>query len=143
MKACTFFGHRECDGNIGDVLYDTLTALIEKKGVDTFYVGNQGLFDMHVRTVLKELKNKYPEIMYYVVLAYVPRTKIRFDVDYENHTLVPDGIEEVPKRFAIIRRNQWMLQKSEYVVAYVRHDWGGAAKFVAQARKMGKWIINV
>jgi len=143
MKICTFFGHRECDGNIREMLFDVLTALIEKNGVEMFYVGNQGQYDMHVRAVLSELAKKYPEIMYYVVLAYIPRIKTSFDMDYEKHTLIPDGIEGVPRRFAIIYRNQWMLQKSEYVVAYIRHDWGGAAKFVAQARKLGKQIVYV
>ena len=53
-----------------------LTAIIEKliteDGVTEFYVGNQGQFDIRVYSVLKELKAKYPQIRYTVVLAYFP-----------------------------------------------------------------------
>lgn len=36
-----------------------------------------------------------------------------------------------------------MLEHSDYVVAYVTHTWGGAAKFVEKAKKKGKLVINL
>lgn len=49
--------------------------------------------------------------------------------------MLPEGIERVPKRFAISWRNNWMLEHSDYVVACVTHSWGGAAQYVEKAKK--------
>ncbi len=60
MAACTFFGHRECPVEIKAILKSTLEDLIVNHGVDTFYVGNQGQFDLFARGVLQELIKKSP-----------------------------------------------------------------------------------
>lgn len=44
MSACTFFGHRECYSLDGQALMVAIEDLI-RKGVDAFYVGNQGQFE--------------------------------------------------------------------------------------------------
>lgn len=75
MKACTFFGHRDCPETIKPRLREVLTDLIINQEVDTFYIGNQGRFDGIVRGVLRELEKEYPEIHYAVVLAYLPGKK--------------------------------------------------------------------
>ena len=68
MKACTFFGHRDCPQTIQPKLNEVLVDLITNHGVDTFYVGNHGQFDALVRCSLKKLKREYPNITYAVVL---------------------------------------------------------------------------
>ena len=75
MKACTFFGHRDCPETIKPYLREVLIDLITNNGVDTFYVGNQGRFDAIVRSVLRGLEQEYPKIHYAVVLAYLPGKK--------------------------------------------------------------------
>ena len=143
MSTCTFFGHRECPENIKESLRNMLIELIETKGVDTFYVGNQGSYDSMVRSVLRELKVAYPHIEYAVVLAYMPREQDIYDPDHYSETMLPEGIETVPKRFAISWRNKWMINNSDYVVSYINHDWGGAAQFVELARRKKKIIYNL
>jgi len=135
MAACTFFGHRELYTDVGDLLRHTILDLVENKGVDEFFVGNQGQFDAMVQKVLAELTSQH-FFRYYIVLAYMPSTQ-------EEHTVLPDGIENVPKRFAIDWRNRWMLKRCEIVVAYVRHVGGGAAKFKKLAEKQHKTVINL
>ena len=94
-KACTFFGHRDCPETIKPKIRTAAIDLIENHGVTMFYVGNQGNFDRMVRSVLKEVTTAYPGVGYAVVLAYMPSTKKRAD-DFSD-TLLPDGIEKVPK----------------------------------------------
>ena len=140
---CTFFGHRNVPKETEPTLRSTLVDLIENRGVTQFYVGNQGGFDSMVRRVLKELSGKYP-IGYSVVLAYMPTKKDEYaDGDFSD-TILPDGIETVPKRFAISYRNKWMIRKSDYVVTYVTNPIGsGAAQFKELAEKMGKTVVNL
>ena len=94
-----------------------------------------------VYSVLKELKAKYPQIRYTVVLAYMPDEHTK-EV-YGENTLYPDELETVPRRFAISKRNDWMIQHSDYAVCYVHKITGGSAKFREKAEKKGLKVIDV
>ena len=141
MAVCTFFGHRDCPETIKPYLREVLTDLIINQEVDTFYVGNQGRFDGIVRSVLRELEQEHPEIHYAVVLAYMPGKKNEYD-DFSD-TILPEGIEAVHPRYAISWRNRWMLQRSDYVVTYITHSWGGAAQYAQKAKRAGKTVMDV
>jgi len=142
MSACTFFGHHDCPAEIKPKLRETIIELIEK-GVDCFYVGNHGAFDRMARSCLRELSQDYPQICYSVVLAYLPQKHDEFDRRDFSDTILSEGIETVPRRFAITWRNKWMLERSEYVITYITHGWGGAAQFAELAEKKGKFIFNL
>ena len=133
MAACTFFGHRECPDSVEPRLRAVLKMLIVEHGVDVFYVGHQGRFDALVRRTLQALSRTYPRIHYAVVLAYLPRPG-GDPQDYAD-TLFPEGIETVPRCYAISWRNRWMLGRADYVVTYVTHSWGGAAQFAEVATR--------
>ncbi len=140
MKTCIFFGHRDAPVTVKPRLMSCVESLIVEHGVTKFYVGNQGNFDRMAKSVLQTLQKKYAYIIYYIVLAYFPSQKEEVD---DAETIYPDGLETVPRRFAISHRNRWMLQQSDYVVGYITHSWGGAAQFFAQAKRQGKQVINL
>lgn len=137
-KTCCFFGHREVIHNIRPKLTEIIEKLIFDEGVTDFYVGHQGQFDSMVYSVLKA---KFPQIRYTVVLAYMSDEHIK-EV-YGEDTLFPDGLETVPKRFAISKRNDWMIGHSDVAVCYVWKITGGAAKFREKAKKKGLRIVDV
>ena len=139
MATCTFFGHRDCPDSIRPKLRSVLIDLIENQQVDTFYVGRQGAFDTLVYSELRGLAAKYPHIRYFIVLERLP-VKAEYN---GTETLFPEEMEHVPPRFAIDRRNNWMLRQSDFVVVYVMHAWGGAAKFAEKAKRQGKTIWNL
>lgn len=140
MKTCTFFGHRECP-DVKGPLRAVIEELITRQGVDCFYVGNQGQFDGQVRAVLGQLEKDYPHIRYSVVLAYLPGEKQEWED--RSDTIFPEGLESVHPKYAIDRRNRWMLGKAQVVVCYLTHDWGGAARYVKTAQRQGKMVINL
>ncbi|MCQ2462083.1 MAG: hypothetical protein MJ177_01600 [Clostridia bacterium] len=142
LKTCTFFGHRDTPDSIRPILHNVLINLIELQGTDTFYVGNQGNFDSMVHSELKELSKVCSHIRYFVVLAYLPKKKDINPIDFSD-TVYPDGLENVPAKFAIDKRNRLMLERSDIVVTYVRGSAGGAAKFKDLAVKKGKRVINL
>ena len=135
MSTVTFFGHRDTPKETEPALRLTLTDLIENKNATVFYVGNHGNFDVMVRRQLEDLSKTYP-IKYYVVLAYMPSKNDNPD----EHSILPEGIETVPKRFAINYRNKWMLGKSDIVVTYVTRNFGGAWEFKQMAEKNQKKV---
>ena len=73
-----------------------------------------------------------------LVLAYLDR-----DVDasrYDGTTYPP--LEKVPRRYAIVKRNEWMVHESDVVISGVTHNWGGAAKTLEFAQKKRKVIFQ-
>lgn len=140
VSTCTFFGHRECYGLDRELLRKAIEDLINR-GVDVFYVGNQGQYDRMVRRCLEQLQTDYPHIRFSVVLAYLPTEKRDYD-DFAD-TIYPEGIEVGLPKFAIERRNRWMLDVSNYCLCYINHPWGGAYKFVEKAMRRGLTVINL
>ena len=143
MSACTFFGHRDCPESIKPQLCEMLVDLIENHAVDTFYVGNQGSFDSMARALLRELAVQYPHISYLVVLAYLPTQRGEFDTHDSSDTMLPEGIEAVPKRFAISWRNRWLVRHADFVVTYITVPWGRAAQFAELAERQGKTMLQL
>ena len=137
---CTFFGHKDTPKEIEPILRSTLIDLIENKNANVFYIGNNGSFDNMVRRQLEELSQTYP-ITYSVVLAYLPTKKSEYD-DTTN-TIYPEGLETIPKRFAISYRNKWMIEQADIVVTYVTHSFGGAWQFKGMAEKQDKTVIEL
>ena len=140
MLTATFFGHKDTPKEIEPTLRSTLIDLIENKNVAMFYIGNNGKFDTMVRRQLEDLSRTY-SITYNVVLAYLPTKKNKYD--NLTNTIYPEGLETVPKRFAISWRNKWMIQQSDIVVTYVTHTFGGAAQFKEMAKRQGKTVIEL
>lgn len=140
MAVCTFFGHRYVEHKIAGFLSSAIIKLIENCDVDTFLVGNNGGFDRMVIAELSKIKERYPYIKYNVVLAYIPVKNDEFS--YKN-TIYPSVLDGVPPRARIIRRNEWMIEQSDFVITYVANSVGGAAESKIKAQKKGKRIINL
>ncbi len=142
MKICSFFGHSDAPQSIEGALCKVLIDLIENHSVAKFYVGNNGNFDAVVKRSLKKLKKSYPHISCMVVLAYLPSKKGNTERN-EIETIFPEGLEKCPPKFAISRRNRWMVDNSDYIVTYVNRTFGGAAQFKELAERKGKTVINL
>ena len=143
MPSCTFFGHQIINKDIKELLMCQIEKLITEYGVNVFYVGNNGQFDDLVAEVLRKLKSRNPQISYSIVLAYLPEREKEHNQPSYTETIYPEGLEDTPPRFAISKRNKWMVQQSEYVIAYVEHSFGGAAQFTEYARKKHRMVINL
>lgn len=138
---CCFIGHKNTEMKVFARLLLTICDLIDKKDVDTFYVGHNGSFDRMAYNILKSLKEEdNASIDFSVVLAYLPAPDERPHYDY---TIYPEGLELVPKRFAISKRNQWMIDNSDYVVCHVTNTFTNAHKFRDYAKRKNKIIIDL
>ena len=136
----TFCGHSQIYDKdtvrkrLTDEIHDLLRA-----GYMKFYLGGYGDFDTLAAVVLSELKQDWTDMERILILPYPDR---KADMTLYDSTLYPP-LENVPKRFAISHRNKWMTEQASVMVAYVEHDWGGAAKTLEQAVRKGLRIINI
>ena len=136
----TFCGHKDTivTANLSEKLTSALEQLIGE-GADQFYLGGYGAFDMLAAKTVKALKERYPQIRSTLVVPYLNQ---EYDKEIYDDTAYPP-LEEVPRRFAISRRNEWMVDHADVVVAYVTHDWGGAASTLKYSERKKKRIINI
>lgn len=135
----TFCGHKKVsDHETVESWLRSVCAELIAKGANEFYLGGYGGFDFMCASVLRELKKEHAQIKLILVLPYLNRG---IPADGYDETLYPP-LENVPPRFAISRRNEWMVQESDVLVAYVTHGWGGAAKTLEHARRKKKTILQ-
>lgn len=142
---CSMFGHHDTPLSVLKYLVAVMDMLAEDKHVDKFLFGNQGNFDRMAHKVLTEsVLSKYPWIDYRVVLAYLPSVQPLDPIYHPAETIYPEGLENVPPRFAISRRNRWMVDQSDIVLVYCRNSTGGTASVLEYAEKKGKqvWYLD-
>lgn len=134
----TFCGHAQVsEGEKVEKWLRNVTQDLIEQGVTTFYLGGYGAFDSLVASVLRQQKKLYPQIELVLVLAYLNARKETSGYD---RTVYPP-LETVPRRFAISHRNRWMVEAADVVVAYVLHNWGGAATTLRYAKQKKKQVI--
>ena len=137
----TFCGHNTVEepDAVRHWLERTVDALIQD-GATTFYLGGYGGFDRLAAAVMWEVKNRNKGVESILVLPYLNRTTA-VDLALYDGTIYPP-LEKVGKRFAIVKRNQWMVDNADVVIAYVLHEWGGAVSMMRYAIRRQKEIIR-
>ena len=143
MKSCFFIGHREADERLLPILTAAIERLITEEQVSFFYVGGYGGFDRIAATAVKRMKLQHPEIILMLVLPYHPgersiETPYGFDGTY-----YPEGLEKVPRRYAIVRANEIMARQSDWLISYVRHGASNSRRILEYAQKQGTACINI
>lgn len=135
----TFCGHSELtdEGKIRDWLFET-TQLLILQGAHRFLLGGYGMFDGLAASIVWHMKRQALDLESVLVLPYLDQ---KLDSSYYDYTLYPP-LESVPRKYAIVKRNEWMVDQSDAVVSYVTHGWGGAAKTLAYAKRRHKRIMN-
>ena len=135
----TFCGHRQVEEErlVRSWLEATVAGLIQK-GADEFYLGGYGGFDRMALSVVNHAKEERPWLRSALVLPYLDR---KIAAEEYDHTIYPP-LETVPTRFAILKRNRWMVDKADVIVAYVIHEWGGAAATLRYAESREKTVVR-
>lgn len=141
-KTCFFIGHH----NASEAIRDELNAAIQNLillGITDFVVGNYGAFDRLVANVLGVLKQQYPKITVTMLTAYHPYTRpFKLEPPFDS-SFYPPGLEAVPKRYAIVRANQYMAKNADYLIAYVNNPASNSRKLLEYAQNHHVNVINL
>ena len=136
-KSCFFIGNRHTPSSIKSQLAEEIEKHITEYGVNVFTVGHYGLFDSLVTSALREAKKLHPKIKIYLLLPYHPTLQaIKTPKDFDG-TFYPNGMETVPKPYAIVQANHYMIQHSDYLIVYCKHV-GNTRNFVEFAQRQEK-----
>ena len=118
-RLCAFFGHREIPDNLEPLLREQIIRSVTEFGVTRFINGGYGEFDRLAARVVYDLKRQYPEIRNTLIDAYPVAHKTLshvFDGSY-----YPKELDSFPDLWHIPRRNKWMADQCDMIIAYVNH----------------------
>ena len=143
MKSCFFIGHREATQEVLPALTEAIQQHIVAYGVTEFIVGNYGGFDRLAAKALIAAKKQYPDITLSMLIPYHPAERPVALPDGFDGTFYPLGMESVPRRLAIIRANHYMVDHSDYLIAYAWHPASNARNLIEYAQKKRIQIVNL
>ena len=93
---------------------------------------------------VKEAQTKAKNIRNCLVIPYLSvsfQERIKEYNGFFDEVIYP-ALENVPPKYAIIRRNEWMVDRADLLIAYITHGWGGAALTYHYAKRKGsRWSI--
>ena len=143
MASCFFVGHRDAPTEILPVLVQTVEQCIIENGVKEFVVGNYGAFDRMAARAVIAAKVRHPEISLSLLIPYHPAERpVELPNGFDN-TFYPPGMENVPRRLAIVRANRYMVDHTDYLIAYVWHPGSNARNLLEYAMKKRVSIVNL
>lgn len=143
----TFCGHSSFTTN--EEYEKRMLEILEEKIGDApaeLFLGGYGFFDDFAYRCGKKYQATHPKtklifITPYITLEY-QKNHLKLNSEKYDSTIYPN-LEHVPLKFAISHRNRWMVDNSNVIIAYVRHNWGGAFSMLKYAQKRGLQIINI
>ena len=146
IKSCCFSGHRQIfHSGVSKRLKQVIGSLVGA-GVHTFYSGGMGEFDHLAESVVRDFQRTQQEIQLFLVIAY-PTRDLNLQKEYYerayNGILYPLELVGIHPKSAIQRRNQWMVDHSGYLAAFVTREFGGAFRTLRYAQKKNLDIFNI
>ncbi len=90
---------------------------------------------------INTIKKTYSNIERIFVTPYLNENynKLKYNKDYYDCCIYPP-IEKSPYKFAIEKRNKWMVDNCDFLVCYITRTYGGAYKTFKYANKRIKHI---
>lgn len=144
---CCFCGHSDIvvDEKLMDSIHSSIKNLISI-GVTTFFNGGYGNFDIACLKTIGELNKTFPHIKSYIVLAYRDNRHIEkynyICKQYNAETIYTLEPSVLPK-FAISKRNEWMVDNSDYILSFVNYTFGGAFNTLQYAKRKRLTIVSL
>ena len=131
---CFFIGHHDAPESMRPVLEEVVDRHIVDYNVTCFTVGRYGNFDRMAAGAVKAAKKRHPEVTLLLLLPYHPYDQPIQVPDGFDFTFYPPGMETAPKRVAILRANQYIIQHCDYLIAYDL-GYGNTGNIVEAARR--------
>ena len=116
MATCFFIGHRDAPETLSPLLAEAVERHITEYGAVDFVVGHYGRFDALAAHAVRGAKQRHPETRLTLLIPYYPFRGLKELAEEYDATFYPPGMEDVPKPFAIVRANEYMIRTSDYLI---------------------------
>ena len=149
MVICSFVGHKLARSDLMKEVITEVEKIVLASDESVFYSGSMGDFDKICEQAVRETKKKYPDrkICLCKVLPSYGYIKDKQEQDFlkrlYDEVFVCSASDGAHYKAMIGKRNRWMMEQSDYIIAYVKYDSGGACRTLRYAQRLGKKIFRV
>ena len=136
----SLIGHRYIErfGEIEEHLQQVVADLIKTKEYVEFFIGRNGDFDILAASVIKRAQEKYGKDNNSLILVIPYKiADLEYMENYYDEIWYPDELYGVHYKSAITKRNEWFVDHSDMLIAYVTKDQGGAYECMKKAQQKG------
>ena len=136
----SLIGHRYIErfGEIEEHLQQVVADLIKTKEYVEFFIGRNGDFDILAASVIKKAQEKYGKDNNSLILVIPYKiADLEYMENYYDEIWYPDELYGVHYKSAISKRNEWFVDHSDMLIAYVTKDQGGAYECMKKAQQQG------
>ena len=145
----SLFGHRYIEDHkkTSELLEKAITEVLTSHSNIEFLVGKNGEFDILCASVIKQVRKKLNRSDCYLVLI-LPystasfRDNEEYYLDYYDEVEIYSSDSVIHPKSAITKRNRFMADRSDLVIAYVTTCSGGAFSAIKYAAK-SKTVWNL
>ena len=142
MKTCFLIGHRDAPIALRENLEKAIAAAITDYGVTEFVVGRYGAFDRMAAGCLVEAKKNHPGLRLVLLLPYHPAERpVALPAGFDG-SFYPPGMEQVPRRLAIVRANEYMARHCDVLICYALLENSNPGKIIRIAND-NSTVINL
>ena len=135
-KVCFLFGHSTAPQEVIGSVEAAAERHYLEYGISEFVVGNRGSFDRCAALAIKRLKRRYGDVFGILLLAYHPAERaLELPQGFDSSYYPP--LENVPRRYAIVRANKYMINRADSVICYVKH-FGNTRNLLEYAQRRQK-----
>lgn len=142
----SFIGHRVVEDYkiIEEKVEMIVTDLIKTKEYVEFYIGRNGDFDIFVASIIKRLQRDHGKENNSLILVIpYPVANLGDLENYYDEVWIPDELSGVHFKSAITKRNEWFINHSDLLVAYVVRNSGGAFECLKKAQQKEIKTFNI
>lgn len=142
----SFIGHRQVEHfrEVEEQLTKIVKELVRSKTFVEFYIGRNGEFDILAASVIKRLQENYGKSNNSLILVIpYPIADLEYMEKYYDEIWYPDELHGVHYKSAITKRNEWFVERSDLLIAYVTKDHGGAYDCMKKAQQNGVSVAQI
>lgn len=149
QKSVCFTGHRQVDKDFDYKNFENLLEKMIKHGYQYFFIGMAIGFDTICFRLLEGLRESYKHIKLIACIPCKEQDKMFNYSQKQQYRLMLDNADYkvlISQRYTpscMQERNEFMVDNSSVVIAYMLRNYGGTFNTVSYANKTGKKVYNI
>lgn len=147
ISSCAFTGHRKLEEDFNAEAFEHAFSTCLQKGCKTFYSGMAAGFDLYAaERVLKE-KEKNQEIKLIACIPHERQSQSFLAEDKKRYDSILKKVDEKKviseeyTKWCMARRNEYMADRADVLIAYLNKDTGGTAYTVKYFKRKQKGFV--
>ena len=145
MFTVALIGHRDLSSApvLSPRIEEIVAKVIRELEMVEFYIGRNGEFDLLAASCIKRVQKRLGRENSALVLVqpYPSRNEEYYQAYYDD-ILIPVS-SKTHFKAAITKRNEWILEQSDLLIAFVQKTEGGAYAMMKRAQQKGIPVINL